>query len=257
MDKTPKTPSKTAKPSPATQVKDKAQAPKRTIDWESVELQYRAGIRSLKDIGSEFGVSDAGIIKRAKRDGWERDLRAKIQAKAEAKVSASLVSAEVSAQAKINERVIVEVNAQAVAEVRLAHRKDASRARILTNRLFDELEKQTDPANLALLEDLGEMLRREDPKGQDKLNDLYQKVIGLSERSKTMKVLADTFRVLVDIERTAFGMDINEKPPETNPVESLLLKIATASTSAFKPSSSDPERFQNPEINGFMPKSLK
>ena len=60
---------------------------RKAIDWESVEIQYRAGIRSLKDIGNEFNVSDAAIIKRAKRDGWSRDLRAKIQAKAEAKVS--------------------------------------------------------------------------------------------------------------------------------------------------------------------------
>lgn len=226
-------------------------------DWEKIELDYRAGIKTLRQIADENGITHGAINKRAKRDGWERDLSEKIQKKADALVSKAAVSKQVSKESKASERQIVDANANAVADVRLAHRKDASRARTLTNRLFDELEKQTDPETLALLEDLGDMLRREDPKGQDKMNDLYQKVIGLSERSKTMKVLADTFRVLVDIERTAFGMDINEKPPETNPVESLLLKIATASTSAFKPSSSDPERFQNPEINGFMPKSLK
>jgi len=55
---------------------------KRTIEWDLIEPHYRAGIRSLKDIGKEFGVSDAAIIKRAKRDGWVRDLAAKIQAKA-------------------------------------------------------------------------------------------------------------------------------------------------------------------------------
>lgn len=180
------------------------------IDWEAVELQYRAGIRSLKDIGTEFGVSDAGIIKRAKRDGWERDLRAKIQARAEAKVSASLVSAEVSAQTKIREQAVVEANAQAVADVRLAHRKDIGRARALTNTLLDELAKQTDPETLVLLNELGELLRSEDDNGQDRRNDLYMKVISLSERSKTMKTLAESMQKLVDMERTAFGMDVKD-----------------------------------------------
>lgn len=50
---------------------------KKDIDWNAVELEYRAGIKSLKAIGNEFGVSDAGILKRAKRDGWERDLSAR------------------------------------------------------------------------------------------------------------------------------------------------------------------------------------
>lgn len=45
---------------------------KTEIDWAAVELHYRANLRSLKDIGKEYGVSDAGIIKRAKRDGWTR-----------------------------------------------------------------------------------------------------------------------------------------------------------------------------------------
>lgn len=45
---------------------------KRPIDWEAVEIHYRCGIRSLKSIGDEFGVSHVGIIKRARRDCWER-----------------------------------------------------------------------------------------------------------------------------------------------------------------------------------------
>lgn len=182
-------------------------AKKKLIDWEAVELHYRAGIRSLKDIGTEYGVSDAGIIKRAKRDGWERDLRAKIQAKAEAKVSASLVSAEVSAQTKASERQIVDANANKIADVRLAHRHDIQRKRSIVARLMDELEAQVGPENAALLADLGEMMRSPDDAGQDKLNDLYRRIISLPERAKTAKTLAETLRITVDMERQAFGMD--------------------------------------------------
>ena len=184
---------------------------KSPIDWEAVELHYRAGIRSLKDIGAEFGVSDAGIIKRAKRYDWERDLRAKIQAKAEAKVSASLVSAEVSARTKVAERQIVDANAQAVADVRLAQRKLIQRKQAIVESLMQELEAQVGPGNAALLADLGDMLRNPDESGQDKLNDLYRRIISLPERAKTAKTLAETLRITVDMERQAFGMDKDAK----------------------------------------------
>ena len=213
---------------------------RKQIDWEALEIQYRAGIRSLKNIGSEFGVSDAAIIKRAKRDNWSRDLRAKIQARADAKVSASLVRAEVSAQTKVREQEVVEANAQAVADIRLAHRSDIRRARNLTNSLLAELEAQTDPSTLAMLHELGELLRNEDDNGQDRRNDLYMKVISLSERSKTMKTLADSLRVVVDMERTAFSMD-KDQGPAADPLTSLLKTITGGTDSAFKPVAQDPE----------------
>lgn len=178
---------------------------RKVIDWESVELQYRAGIRSLKDIGREFAVSDAGILKRAKRDGWTRDLRAKIQAKAEAKVSAALVRAEVSERTKIAERELVEANAEAVAKIRLSQRADIKRSRALCMKLLTELEQQTD--QVPELAELGELLRAPDERGQDKRNDIYQAVISLPERTKTMKALAESLRIMVSLEREAFGID--------------------------------------------------
>ena len=213
---------------------------RKQIDWEALEIQYRAGIRSLKDIGSEFGVSDAAIIKRAKRDNWSRDLKAKIQARADAKVSASLVRAEVSAQTKVREQEVIEAAATAVADIRLAHRSDIRRARNLTNSLLAELEAQTDPSTLAMLHELGEMLRNEDDNGQDRRNDLYTKVISLSERSKTMKTLADSLRVVVDMERTAFSMD-KDQGPAADPLTSLLKTITGGTDSAFKPVAQDPD----------------
>jgi hypothetical protein len=80
---------------------------------------------------------------------------------------------------------VVDANAQAVATIRLAHRRDIQRARKITNALLDELEQMADADTVAYLQELGEMLRSPDDNGMDKLNDLYQKVISLPERSKT------------------------------------------------------------------------
>lgn len=193
--------------------------PKRAvIDWEAVEIQYRAGVRSLKDIGSEFGVSDAGILKRAKRDGWSRDLTAKIKAKAAAKVSEAMVSAEVSAQTKANEATIIEVEATVSARIQLAHRSDIQRSRNLAMKMLEELEQTT--GNRELFEHLGELLANPDDKGVDKRNDLYMKVIAMPQRVDSMKKLAETLKVLVGLEREAFGID-GGKDAATDAVEAL------------------------------------
>lgn len=183
---------------------------KKVIDWEAVELQYRSGIRSLKDIGAEFGVSDAGILKRAKRDCWTRDLSAKIKAKADAKVSADAVSAEVSARTKVAEKEVVEANAELQARIRREQRTDISRSRKLVMSLLDELEEQT--GNIELYKQLGELLYAPDDKGVDKLNELYNKVISLGGRTGTMKSLADSLKTLVALEREAFGIDDKRAP---------------------------------------------
>mgnify|MGYP001581759619 CR=1 FL=1 len=51
--------------------KEHKQAPQ----WERIELDYRAGIKSLRQIAAEQGISEGAIRKRAKRDDWSRDLR--------------------------------------------------------------------------------------------------------------------------------------------------------------------------------------
>ena len=181
---------------------------KQSPQWERIELDYRAGIKSLRQIAAEQGISEGAIRKRAKRDDWSRDLSERIQDKAEQLVRKEAVRSEVRAeQRSASEREVVDANAQAVATIRLAHRRDIQRARKITNALLDELEQMADADTVAYLQELGEMLRSPDDNGMDKLNDLYQKVISLPERSKTMKVLAESLRIVVDMERQAFGMN--------------------------------------------------
>lgn len=186
---------------------EKKPQPKKQPDWERIELDYRAGIKTLRQIAEEHGITHTAVGKRAKREDWSRDLAAKIAAKADELVSRDAVSKTVSRESKVSEREAVEANAHAVATVRLAHRTDIRRARGITNALLDELERQTGLENAALLEELGELLRKPDDNGQDKLNDLYQKIISLPGRAKTMKDLGESLRVLVALERQAFGMD--------------------------------------------------
>lgn len=177
---------------------------KPVIDWELIERDYRAGLLSVREIAASQGITHGAINKRAKRDGWERDLKAKIQAKAEALVSRREVSSLVSAEQVATDKGIIEANAERIATVRMEHRRDIQRSRTLAISLLEEMEQQTN--NLPLYQEIGELLRSEDKNGQDRLNDLYHKVISSSGRIGSMKQLAETLRVLVALEREAYGI---------------------------------------------------
>lgn len=187
---------------------------KQAFDWEAIERDYRAGLLSVREIAVRHGCTHTAINKRAKVDGWARDLKAKIRAKAEALVSKREVSSEVSSKSAETERQIVEANAEAIVNVRMAHRTDIRRSRGLANKLLEELEQLTDHRELA--ESFGVMMRNPDGFGNDRLNDLYHKIIALPNRSKVMRELADTLKVLIALERQAYNLDeqAHEEPYE-------------------------------------------
>lgn len=175
-------------------------------DWEAIESAYRAGLLSVREIASQHGVTHTAINKRAKRDGWERDLKAKIKAKAESLVSKREVSRQVSSEKAVSERQLIEANAEVIATVRMEHRGDIRRARNLANSLFDELEAQC--ADVDALRKLGDLMFDPDEKtGRDRLNEIYQKATSLPGRVKSMKDLSDTLKTLVGLERQAYDID--------------------------------------------------
>lgn len=178
---------------------------RRRAGWEAIERDFRMGVRAVTAIAEEHGITEGAIRKRAKRDGWVRDLNAKVRAKADDLVRKAEVRTQVREDQRLTENRQIEVEANIQKDVRLSQRADIQRGRRLCLKLLSELEQQTD--QVPELEELGEILRRPDDKGQDKLNDIYQAVISLPERTKTMKALAEALRILVSMEREAFGID--------------------------------------------------
>ncbi|WP_275556613.1 hypothetical protein [Mixta sp. Marseille-Q2659] len=176
-----------------------------TPDWEAIESAYRAGLLSIREIASQHGITHGAINKRAKRDGWERDLKAKIKAKADALVSKREVSSKVSTETATSERILIEANAEVIATVRMEHRGDIRRARNIANSLFDELEAEC--ADVSALQQLGDLMYQPDDKGQDRLNEIYHKVISMPGRVKSMKDLSDTLKTLIGLERQAYDID--------------------------------------------------
>lgn len=211
-------------------------------DWERIEIEYRAGVQSIRQIAQAFGVSDGAIRKRAKTQEWTRDLNGKIHAKAEAIVRTQVVRTEVrnSPEYKATEKETIDANANLIAAVQMNQRKDIQRARNLCNGLFDELEHLIGLDNIALLQDFGEVMRKEDDKGQDRLNDLYHKIIQLPNRVKSMKDLGDTLKTLVGLEVQAYGLDKNQEE-KADDLTALINRIAQSNSSTFQPVAHDPE----------------
>lgn len=189
-----------------------------TPDWEAIESAYRAGVLSLREIASQHGISDTAIRKRAKKEGWTRDLAAKVKAKADDLVRKREVRAKVRSENQISERELVEATAEAIANVRMEHRGDIKRARELANLLFSELSAEC--TDVEALHKLGELMLSPDEKGQDKLNDLYHKIISMPQRVKSMKDLSDTLKTLIGLEREAYSIKEDE-PSSVNKGTSL------------------------------------
>ena len=200
------------------------QKPKRpAVDWEAVEREYRVGIKTLRQIASEHGVSNPAIVKRAKRDGWERDLTAKIRDKAESLVSKQLVSAEVSKEARIAERHIVDANAEMMASVISGHHNLLTRLRGIAMLLMDRLEAELEGTDLFI--QLGEMMASPDEFGVDKAGDLYRKVIALPTQTDTAKKLSEMLKTIIELERKVFKID-EQKQGDANPVAEFLKSIS-------------------------------
>jgi hypothetical protein len=47
---------------------------RKSVDWKAIEREYRAGQLTVVGIGCQHGLSHTAINKRAKRDGWTRNL---------------------------------------------------------------------------------------------------------------------------------------------------------------------------------------
>lgn len=150
------------------------------VDWEAIEIDYRAGIRTLRDMAGEYGVSHVAIKKRADKEGWSRDLSARIKARTEELVNRALVTTPVNAAA---ERAVVEANAEMRATAIFRHRKDISR--------HNEIASKHEAALEAAEE------------------------LPITARIDAHKKLVETRKTLIGLEREALGIDNDRTPGET------------------------------------------
>ncbi|WP_312925301.1 hypothetical protein [Atlantibacter hermannii] len=108
-------------------------------DWEAIESAYRAGSLSIRAIGERHGVSHATILKRANKEGWQRDLTDKVRTATKAKVTKS-VTKDGNREPLVTDAQIIDQASDEAAAVIMAHREGLAAWRGITNKLRDFLE---------------------------------------------------------------------------------------------------------------------
>ena len=148
-------------------------AEKRVIDWESIEKEYRAGMKTLRQIATDHKVTHGAINKRAKKESWVRNLREKIKARADDLVSKAQVSKSVS---KLTEMDIINSNAQVIRDVLLNEREDIKRLSRISDAFEQELE-------------------------------VYDE--DLEKKARVMKSLTDTRKTIIELRRRNYNINDN------------------------------------------------
>lgn len=196
-----------------------AEKPKRgkSIDWEKVEAQYRAGVLSIRSIATRHDVSDKAIRNKAKEMGWERDLHAKVQQK----VRTEMVRSEVRTDAEMRtERDIVDMAATQTVAILRDERSHIARLMRLAVRLMDEFESA-----LSNKEDIAEAIEEETDKdkGPARRNAML-KAISLHQNSITLGNIGSALRTAVALERQSYNIpddDTTPPPAPPTPMEDL------------------------------------
>lgn len=186
------------------------------VDWERIQIQYRAGALSLREIAALHpGTNHVQITRRAKKEGWTRDLSE------QTRIAASQVVLNSVAGSNLTEEQIIAQGANAILRVKQLHRRGISKTRRTLRKLMDEVAEQT--SNKRLFEQLGDLMS--DPEGnKDKLNEIYHKCLSLPSRVDSARKLASALKDVVDMERKAYNIDAE---PTTGANVSINVQTAT------------------------------
>ncbi len=192
--------------------------PNPRIDWDVVHLEYRANVLSIRQIADRHGITEGAIRKRAKRDGWVRDLSSEIRDVAEDMVRKAEVRTDYSVRTwprTIPERETILASATAIADQKKRTRKQLGQSQSVFDELIEELTAIN--ANLDDLRALAEMLRSPDDFGQDRVNEAFNKAISLPSRFAMLKTATDAMKNIQTVSRLEYGLDKAAASDDTAP----------------------------------------
>lgn len=172
---------------------------KTEIDWLAVEADYRPGILSNRDIARKHGCTEGGVRRKAKKEGWVKDLSAKIESKADDIVRREAVR---TAYADATEADIIDANANKSAGIQIAQCKEVRGIKGIALRLFEELQDQTESVDEYVK--LSEILASNNSEAMQRR---FNKVADFSGRVDNMKKLTETVKTIIDLERKVNKID--------------------------------------------------
>lgn len=164
-------------------------AKRKKYDWEAIEGEYRASQLSICEIGRRYGLSESYIRKKAKDNGWERNLAEIVRGR----IESALMRDDPSVEGILDESKIVEQAALRGAE------------KVRTHRVI--IKRAMDRANAFLLE-------LENPKKIIAGNTKGKPIYGFTpvEKTRLLDSAVRAVATLVPLERQTYNLDKDEGP---------------------------------------------
>ncbi len=150
---------------------------KKPVDWAEIERDYRSSSMSVREIARWYGITEAAIRKRAKRDGWTRPEKPEGSHEPER---------EPEPQKVYVGTVLTPENTTPEAIV--------GRGRNLVMRMLDELDATT--TRIGELEDL--IVSAIDESADDKQKQAAMAAVSLKGRSEVLKALATAAKTFAE-----------------------------------------------------------
>lgn len=182
---------------------------RKEVDWEKLEREFRMGKMTYAEMANEFGVNSSTIFRRAKKEGWTRDLSALVRQETRAHISAQIVA---HAQETHKDRIsgdakAVEIEAISNAMLAADHERVGAKSRALFEVAIDQIAKEL--SDMPSLETLAIAVSQNSPDAEAGL----RKVLALPSLVDAAKKATEGAAKAIDVERKSRNMD------EADPVD--------------------------------------
>lgn len=180
------------------------------IDWEKIERQYRLGKKTDEEVSAANKISRSALARRAKKEGWSKDLSEQVKLETRAKVSAAIVkkATEKLRESHKKDSNAVEVEAISNALLIAEHEKVGTKGRELFEKILDRIAEQVDAA--PSIEAVAKMVEAEDPLALPAL----RKILALPSYVDSAKKATEGAAKAIEVERKARNLD--DAPPTDN-----------------------------------------
>jgi hypothetical protein len=158
---------------------------------------------SLRELGAKHGADSGAIARKAKRDGWMRDLTPAVRQA----TNTALIEAAISTQASESQQNVstaVLAVAQQNMQIILGHRAGLQRLTRIKEALLGQIEQAAQ--HLPDLAEVIEMVRQPDDNGIDRANDALRKAMSRTALVDDLKKLAEVDERIRKGEREAFNI---------------------------------------------------
>ena len=177
------------------------------FDWERIELDYRTGRYSNRELERLHGPTEAMVRKKAKDNGWTRDLSEQIRQRVLEKTTAA-VTREVSRAE--TDRQYVEEAAEAGANIIRGHQRLLIQAKNIAETLMDRLTDQLKNKTMKI-EVRGEVMEVD---------------VNLDYAGKSLGHATQALERVVKMERQSYGLDADDKESIGKTLDQLLAEVA-------------------------------